>query len=60
MDRNDFVDHDAWLRYKFERESYIEEIQRLDAKLQDEYEHSKWLAMLSGVAVVFSFIGLLL
>ena len=32
MDRNDFVRGDSWCRYKFERESYIEEIQKLESQ----------------------------
>lgn len=34
MERNDFISGDAYCRYKFERESKNEEIQRLRTKME--------------------------
>lgn len=34
MERNDFISGDAYYRYKFERESKNEEIQRLRTKME--------------------------
>ena len=33
MERNDFLSGEAWCRYKFERESKNEEIERLQARV---------------------------
>ena len=42
MNREDFIDGDAWCRYKFEREEKIERIEYLEAKLLAA-EKKRWL-----------------
>ena len=41
MDRPDFVDGDAWCRYKFERESCIEKIDYFKLQLKRSKEEEK-------------------
>lgn len=46
MNREDFIDGDAWCRYKFEREEKIERIEYLEAKLlaaeKKRFVYWKW------------------
>ncbi len=62
MERNDFISGDAYCRYKFERESKNEEIQRLRAKMErmrtDNYIRVAYDSVV--ITILVAFIVLLL
>ena len=62
MERNDFISGDAYCRYKFERESKNEEIQRLRTKMErmrtDNYVRVAYDSVV--ITVLVAFIALLL
>lgn len=62
MERNDFTSGDAYYRYKFERESKNEEIQRLRTKMErmrtDNYVRVAYDSVV--ITVLVAFIALLL
>lgn len=57
MERNDFISGDAYCRYKFERESKNEEIQRLRTKMErmrtDNYVRVAYDSVVITVLVAF-------
>lgn len=57
MERNDFIFGDAYYRYKFERESKNEEIQRLRTKMErmrtDNYVRVAYDSVVITVLVAF-------
>ena len=57
MERNDFISGDAYCRYKFERESKNEEIQRLRTKMErmrtDNYVRIAYDSVVITVLVAF-------
>lgn len=57
MERNDFISGDAYCRYKFERESKNEEIQRLRTKMErmrtDNYVRAAYDSVVITVLVAF-------
>lgn len=57
MERNDFISGDAYYRYKFERESKNEEIQRLRTKMErmrtDNYVRVAYDSVVITVLVAF-------
>lgn len=57
MERNDFISGDAYCRYKFERESKNEEIQRLRTKIErmrtDNYVRVAYDSVVITVLVAF-------
>lgn len=57
MERNDFIPGDAYYRYKFERESKNEEIQRLRTKMErmrtDNYVRVAYDSVVITVLVAF-------
>ena len=62
MERNDFISGDAYCRYKFERESKNEEIQRLRTKMErmrtDNYIRVAYDSVV--ITILVAFIVLLL
>lgn len=62
MERNDFISGDAYCRYKFERESKNEEIQRLRTKMErmrtDNYIRVAYDSVV--ITILVAFITLLL
>lgn len=62
MERNDFISGDAYCRYKFERESKNEEIQRLRTKMErmrtDNYIRVAYDSVV--ITILVAFIALLL
>ena len=57
MERNDFISGDSYYRYKFERESKNEEIQRLRTKMErmrtDNYVRVAYDSVVITVLVAF-------
>ena len=62
MERNNFISGEAWCKYKFERESKNEEIQRLRAKMErmrtDNYIRVAYDSVV--ITILVAFIVLLL
>lgn len=52
MERGDFISGEAWCRYKFERESDNEKIQRLQKKLERVSTELRWMVSNFEIAVV--------